>query len=121
MEEIYAIRGAITTDFDGVKNIDTAVKTLMFTLYEKNGITDEDVSHIIFSQTVDLRSRNAAAAFRATGRGASVPLFCVQEAEIHGAMKHVIRVLVVVNHRRDREPVHVYLGGAEALRPDFSR
>ena len=119
MESIYAIRGAINTDYDGVANIDRDVKTLMDKLYELNGIGDEDVAFIIFSQTDDLRSRNAAAAFRASGRGGNVPLFCVKEAEIYGAMKMVIRVMVVINHGREKEPRHVYLGDTAALRPDL--
>lgn len=121
MEElIYAIRGAISTDFDAPLNIDRDVNLLMDEIYERNGISDKDISHIIFSQTVDLRSRNAAAAFRSSGRGAHVPLFCVQEAEIYGSLPHMIRVLVVVNHKRDREPVMVYLKEARKLRPDLS-
>lgn len=119
MESIYAIRGAINTDFDGVANIDREVRTLMDSLYEANGITDDDVAFIIFSQTDDLRSRNAAAAFRATGRGASIPLFCVKEAEIYGAMPRVIRVMVVINHAKEKEPRHVYLGDTASLRPDL--
>ena len=119
MESIYAIRGAIDTDFDGVANIDREVKTLMDKLYEVNEITDEDIAFIIFSQTDDLRSRNAAAAFRASGRGSSIPLFCVKEAEIYGAMPRVIRVMVVINHARKKEPRHVYLGQTAELRPDL--
>ena len=119
MESIYAIRGAIDTDFDGVANINREVGTLMEKLYEENGITDDDVAFIIFSQTDDLRSRNAAAAFRATGRGSKVPLFCVKEAEIYGAMPRVIRVMVVINHPSMKEPRHVYLGQTAALRPDL--
>ena len=119
MESIYAIRGAIDTDYDGVANIDREVKTLMDRLYELNEITDEDVAFIIFSQTDDLRSRNAAAAFRASGRGASIPLFCVKEAEIYGGMPRVIRVMVVINHARKKEPRHVYLGQTAELRPDL--
>lgn len=120
MEEmIYSIRGAITTDFDSPASIDEAVKLMMEELYKRNHITDSDISFILFSQTIDLKSRNAAAAFRATGKGAAVPLFCVQEAEIAGSLARVIRVLVQINHPKKSEPVMVYLKGAAALRPDL--
>ena len=119
MESIYAIRGAINTDYDGVANIDREVKTMMDKLYEVNEITDDEVAFMIFSQTDDLRSRNAAAAFRASGRGERIPLFCVKEAEIYGGMERVIRVMVVINHARKKEPRHVYLGDTAELRPDL--
>lgn len=120
MEEmVYSIRGAVTADIDSPSAIDAAVKMMMDELYRRNDITDEDISFILFSQTVDLRSRNAAASFRATGRGASVPLFCVQEAEIAGALKRVVRVLVQINHPRRSDPVMVYLKEASSLRPDL--
>ena len=120
-ECIYAIRGATTVDFDSVSAIDQAVKELFFTILDENGITEDEISFVLFSQTSDLRSRNAAAAVRKAGYCSSVPLFCVQEAEINGMLDNVIRVLVQVNHPRKNDPVMVYLNRAEKLRPDLKR
>ena len=120
-ECIYAIRGATTVDFDSVSAIDQAVKELFFTILDENGITEDEISFVLFSQTSDLRSRNAAAAVRKVGYCSSVPLFCVQEAEINGMLDKVIRVLVQVNHPRKKDPVMVYLNRAEKLRPDLKR
>ena len=120
-ECIYAIRGATTVDFDSVSAIDQAVKELIFTILDENGITEDEISFVLFSQTSDLRSRNAAAAVRKAGYCSSVPLFCVQEAEINGMLDKVIRVLVQVNHPRKQDPVMVYLNRAEKLRPDLKR
>ncbi|HIV99420.1 MAG TPA: chorismate mutase [Candidatus Ornithospirochaeta avicola] len=119
MENVYALRGATTVDFDSVKDVDDAVKELMDELYQKNGLTDEDIAFIHFSQTVDIKSQNAAASFRKTGKGASVPLFCTQEAEISGALERVIRVLVLVNHEKRCTANMVYLRKAVKLRPDL--
>ena len=121
IECIYAIRGATTVDFDSVSAIDQAVKELFFTILDENGITEDEISFVLFSQTSDLRSRNAAAAVRKAGYCSSVPLFCVQEAEINGMLDKVIRVLVQVNHPRKQDPVMVYLNRAEKLRPDLKR
>ncbi len=120
-ESIYAIRGATTVDFDSVSAIDNAVRELFFTILDENGITEDEISFVLFSQTSDLRSRNAAAAVRKAGYCSSVPLFCVQEAEINGMLDKVIRVLVQVNHPRKQDPVMVYLNRAEKLRPDLKR
>ena len=108
-------------DFDSVSAIDQAVKELFFTILDENVITEDEISFVLFSQTSDLRSRNAAAAVRKAGYCSSVPLFCVQEAEINGMLDKVIRVLVQVNHPRKQDPVMVYLNRAEKLRPDLKR
>lgn len=121
MEEIYAIRGAITVDKDFPIDIDDAVKLLMDTLMSENELTDSDLCSIIFSQTQDLKTRNAAAACRKAGYAHSVPLFCVQEAYVAGGLERCIRVLVTVNHKRNKEARMIYLKGAASLRPDLSR
>ena len=119
-ESIYAIRGA-TVEFDSVSEIDKAVKEMFSEILSKNSITEEEIAFVLFSQTSDLKSRNAAAAVRKAGYCSSVPLFCVQEAEINGMLDKVIRVLVQVNHPKNGEPKMVYLNRAEKLRPDLKR
>ena len=64
---IYAIRGAITVDSDKAEDVDIAVKELMSELYAANSLSDDDIVSVIFSQTKDIRSRNAAAACRKGG------------------------------------------------------
>ncbi len=120
-ESIYAIRGATTVEFDSVSEIDKAVKEMFSEILSKNSITEEEIAFVLFSQTSDLKSRNAAAAVRKAGYCSSVPLFCVQEAEINGMLDKVIRVLVQVNHPKNGEPKMVYLNRAEKLRPDLKR
>ncbi len=117
----YAIRGAVCVPFDNPKDINSAVSDLMSRIYSENRIGEEDVVFVLFSQTEDLKSRNAAAAFRATGLAGLTPLFCVKEAEISGSFKKVIRVLVHVGHEPECEIRHAYINGAEVLRPDYSK
>ncbi|MDY5931635.1 MAG: chorismate mutase [Candidatus Ornithospirochaeta sp.] len=118
--EIYAIRGATTVDFDNPADVDQAVAELMGAVYSENGIGDDDICSIIFSQTSDIRSRNAAASCRKAGYAAKVPLFCVQEADIAGGLPRTIRVLVTINHGMEKEPRMVYQRKAASLRPDFA-
>ena len=66
-ENVYAIRGATTVNHDSPAEVDEAVKELMEKIYKENGITDDDVAFILFSQTRDIRTRNAAAACRRSG------------------------------------------------------
>ncbi len=119
MESIYCIRGATTTESDFPSEVDDAVRELMDTIYRENGITDEDVAAVIFSQTHDIRTRNAAAACRKAGFCSKTPLFCVQEADISGGLRLAIRALVIINHQRSAEPRMVYLRNAVSLRPDY--
>ena len=111
-ENVYAIRGATTVEHDSPAEIDEAVRELMEAIYSENGITDSDAAFILFSQTRDIRTRNAAAACRRSGYGALTPLFCVQEADIAGGLPLAIRVMILVNHKREREARMVYLRGA---------
>ena len=120
MEEIYSIRGAISVEMDSPEAVDSAVEELFSTILKENELKEEELSFVLFSQTHDIRTRNAAAAVRKAGYCASVPLFCVQEAEINGMMEMVIRVLVQVNHKREREAHMVYLGRTAKLRPDLN-
>lgn len=121
MRNIFAIRGAVGVDFDSPVMIDSAVGELFGTILERNALDPADISHIILSQTGDIKTKNAATSLRKTGLCDDIPLFCVQEAEITGMMDHVIRMMVVVGRPQERAVEHVYLGRAAGLRPDLSR
>ena len=114
MKKEYAIRGAVCIPFDNPKDIDSGVSDMMRRLYEENNIGEEDIAFVLFSQTGDLKSKNAAAAFRQTGLAGRTPLFCV------GSLRKVIRVLVLVAHEELSPARHVYINGAEILRPDYN-
>ena len=121
MDRIYALRGATTVENDDPSEIESSIREMMEALYKENGISDEDICFVHFSQTPDLKSRNAAAACRKGGYCKEVPLFCTQEAYIEGGLKMCLRALVCINHERKQEPKMVYLNRAASLRPDWSR
>ncbi len=120
-ENVYALRGATTVLHDSPAEVDEAVGELMSEIYRENGIADSDCAFILFSQTRDIRTRNAAAACRQSGYGTLTPLFCVQEADIAGGLPLAIRVMVLVNHKKEKEPRMVYLRGASSLRPEYKK
>lgn len=121
MEMIYALRGATTVENDIPSEVDESVKKMVEELYVKNNICDEDICFIQFSQTADIKSRNAAASCRKAGFCSDVPLFCTQEAFIEGGLAKCIRVLICINHERKTEPVMVYQNRAAVLRPDWKK
>ncbi|HEX6053508.1 MAG TPA: chorismate mutase, partial [Gemmatimonadaceae bacterium] len=66
----------------------------------------------------DLRSRHPAASARLLG-WSDVPMMCVAELEIDGALARCVRVLLHVSVPDGRRLNHVYLGEAASLRPDL--
>ena len=119
MKNCFAIRGATTVEIDNPAEMDEAVSELFDQIVTRNRLDLDDIAYILLSQTPDLKTENAATCLRKTGKCDSIPLFCLQEAEIHGMMDHVIRLLVVVGRPAESPAKMVFLRRAAALRPDL--
>lgn len=117
---ICAFRGAICVKEDSPCVIEDALKKLWDAIERENRPAEDEIAFLLFSQTSDLQSRNPAGALRKWGHCCSVPLFCMQEPQIAGMMKRVIRVLVVMKDAGNKSYRPVYLDGAERLRPDLT-
>lgn len=91
---------------------------LIEAVMERNGIGPVDLISCIFTVTEDLDAEFPAAAARQVGLD-RVPLLCAREIPVPGSMERVIRVLAHFRGGSDVEPEHVYLGAAQALRPDL--
>ena len=114
------VRGATTVAGVDDDVVGPATAELLDRLLEANGATPEDVAAVIFTLTEDLAGANPAAAARAHGWDA-VPLLMVQEHAGHERVPRCLRVLLLLNTDRSQSNVrHVYLRGAEALRPDLA-
>lgn len=117
---VQALRGATTVDADTREQINARVGELFTELYERNGLTNDDVISVLLTSTPDLRSTFAASAARAWGLD-DVPLMGAQEAPVDGGLPRCIRVMLHITTERPRAAlVHVYLEGAAALRPDLA-
>ena len=116
MNNIVAIRGAITAQNTKESIISSSVK-LIDRIYFKNGLADDRIVSIVVSVTDDLTAYPAATAIRAHG-GHDVPLMSAVEPNIDGAVKGCVRVLVTA--QSDKPVMPVYMKGARALRPDLS-
>jgi chorismate mutase len=99
--------------------MESAVTELLRSLLEANSIGETDIVSVIFSQTRDLDADNPARCARTDGFS-GVPLFCTQEPDYPNSLPRVVRVLLTAEREEWSAPAKpVYIGGAEALRPDL--
>lgn len=113
-----AIRGATTVLKDSAEEIKLSVKELLEKIKDANGLTEENIICIMFSNTSDIRSYYPAKAAREAGFF-NCALYSSLEPEIDGALKFCIRVMVLAEIENGAH--HVYLHGAENLRKDISK
>ena len=118
MSVCRGIRGAITIKNDTQTEVLAATRELLVALISANGIEQDDVASIIFTTTPDIVSEYPALAARQLG-WTDVALLCGHEMAIERGLKKCIRVLIHWNTEKSiKEIEHVYLRGAEVLRPD---
>jgi chorismate mutase len=115
---LHALRGATTVDANEREQILDATEELMRELLERNTLAPADIVNCIFTMTGDLNAEFPAVAARRMGFD-RVPLLCVREIDVPGAMPRVIRVLVQYHAPPGHEARHVYLREARALRADL--
>ena len=116
---IRSVRGAAGVDRNSEEEIRSQAKQLVQEILTHNHIGESEIINVLFSLTKDLTKGNPATGIRSSGF-ADTPLFCVQEADIEGALPRIIRVLVTYSTEEDRLPIPVYLGRAAVLRPDLT-
>ncbi len=115
------IRGAITVENDTAEEIGQATVEMFSKIIELNDVKIEDISHIIFTMTKDLKTAFPARFMRANFDVSYVPMMCMNELNIEPSLTKCIRVLVVVNTEKTQQEIkHVYLKGAKVLRPDIA-
>ncbi len=117
---VLALRGATTIDIDAADEIKARTIQLLELLYERNGLTHDDVISIFFTTTADVRAAAPGIGARAFGL-TDVPLLCGQEQDVDGSLRLCVRLLAHVQTSRPRSELrHVFLRGATALRPELA-
>ncbi len=110
------LRGATQITENTVQAMEEAVVELVRELEARNRIAPKDITWAIFTVTHDVDADFPARAARVAG-WPDVPMICSREIPVPGSMPRVIRVLLHVDSDGPRN--HVYLRGAQALRPDL--
>ena len=119
MKSIRAFRGAIQLNVDASEEMRKCVAQLLKEMFDSNSIENEDLISMLFTATTDLTCEFPAVGARVFGI-TDVPLICASEIDVKGALPRTVRVLLHAESSLTRaEITHVYLNGAEILRPDL--
>lgn len=110
------IRGATQVAANTRQAIEEAVVELCQELTLRNRLAADEITWAIFTVTHDLDADFPARGARAQGWH-QVPMICSQEIPVPGSLPRVVRVLLHVESRGT--PHHIYLRGAQVLRPDL--
>lgn len=110
------IRGAITVENNSVEALREATLELLHAMIEKNEITPEKISHVIFTTTTDLNAAFPAKFARLELGWHDVAMMCFHELDVPNSLAMCLRVLIVINCENDFVPQFVYLKGASNLR-----
>ncbi|WP_025682235.1 chorismate mutase [Paenibacillus maysiensis] len=115
------IRGATTVANNEENEILEATFLLLEEIVSHNEVQPEDISNVWITVTHDLNATFPAKAIRQLDGWDMVPLMCSLEIPVEGSLPKCIRLMVQVNTvKTQREIKHVYLNGAQALRPDLA-
>jgi chorismate mutase len=116
---LRGIRGATTVENNERSSIVKRTSELLTKLVEENNIQLEDIGAAIFSATPDITAAFPAAAAREIG-WSEVPLFGAQEMDADNGPVMCIRILILLNTNKPQTDIHhIYLHGAQVLRPDL--
>ncbi|MCS7059562.1 MAG: chorismate mutase [Anaerolineae bacterium] len=115
---LRGVRGATVAADNTPEAIIEATRELLEKMIEANGIQIEDVASAFFSTTRDLNAEFPAIAARQLG-WTSAALMCMHEMDVPHGLPRCVRVMIHWNTaRRADEIKHIYIRGAEKLRPD---
>ena len=119
---VRGVRGATSVDADEEEAILSATVELLQALLAANpGMQAPDIASAWFTATPDLHAAFPARAARQMGWSVTA-LMCAQELDVAGGLRRCIRVLLHWNTGLSQADVkHVYLRGAQILRPDLAK
>jgi chorismate mutase len=115
---VRGVRGATRVERDDPAQILGATREMLVELLHRNAASASQVVSAFFTVTPDLTSEFPARAARELG-WTEAAMLCSVEIPVPGAMERVVRALVHLELPGDAEVRHVYLNGAEELRPDL--
>lgn len=115
---VRGLRGAIRATRDDSESIRAVTRELLTEMMRRNNLDNESIISAFFTVTPDLVSEFPARAARELGWD-DVAMLCSTEIPVPGSIDRVVRVLLHVELPLNSSLRHVYLNGAEELRPDL--
>lgn len=116
---VRAIRGAITVSENTKESILEGTRQLLVEIIKRNELDNSNIISAIFTVTNDLNAAFPAVAARDLGWN-NISLMCTNEIDVPASLRSCIRVLIHFNTDKSNSEInHVYLKGAEILRPDI--
>jgi len=115
---IRGLRGATRVARDDSESIRAATRQLLAEMLLRNSLRQDAIVSAFFTVTPDLVSEFPARAAREMGWD-DVAMLCSTEIPVPGSMDRVVRVLLHAELPANTSVRHVYLNGAEELRPDL--
>jgi len=117
---LRGIRGAIQVKKNNKNEILNGTIELIQRVILANHLEKQNIVAVFFTVTPDINKEFPAYALREIGLN-YVPALCAQEIDVPGAMKKLIRALVLAyTDLKPEEIRHQYLGQTRILRPDLS-
>jgi len=121
MKKLYGLRGATQCE-NSIQDISKQVIDMYDEILGSNKFDENDIVSIMFTVTNDIDAINPCTALRKGGRaGGNLALFSACEPLIQGSLERTIRVLIHCYLEEDSVANHVYINGAEILRPDRAK
>jgi chorismate mutase len=115
---VRGLRGATRAARDDSESIRAATRELLTEMMLLNSLSQDAIVSAFFTVTPDLVTEFPARAARELGWG-DVAMLCSTEIPVPGSMSRVVRVLLHAELPLNSSVRHVYLNGAEELRPDL--
>ena len=115
---IRGLRGATRVARDDSESVRAATRQLLAEMLLRNSLRQDAIVSAFFTVTPDLVSEFPARAAREMGWD-DVAMLCSTEIPVPGSMDRVVRVLLHAELPANTSVRHVYLNGAEELRPDL--
>lgn len=116
------LRGAITVEENTEAAVLQATREVVAAMLEANQVKSEDIGAAIFTATDDITAAFPAKGARSLPGFDMVPLFDARQMDVDGALDHCIRVLMLIDtDKKQNELKHIFLGRAQALRPDLRK
>ena len=119
---IRGVRGATTIESDQPELVWEATAQLVQEIVRSNHSDIVTIASVTITTTPDITSAFPAKAVRTLDGWQYVPIMCMHEMDVAGALPLCIRVLMHVNTESTQKEIqHIYLNDAVKLRPDLVR